>query len=325
MILNGGLLDVGGNGPPGNPGGPDATPAGVICVGSGGTLTACSGTLQNVVEIVGNSNENPVMEVGDDNWQDYDLMNVANGCVPIPLVKTGTGTLVLAGTNTYQGGTIINAGTLSFATTAAVPTWGFITVNSGGTLNVPGGIFSFNGTSPFQPWEGQIVPLSGALIIAGGAVTSSAPVTQWQLGDFYQTAGTFNLASTQSMFATDGDIFNNYDPDGYGFRMSAGTFNMAAGATLTVDGSGVSAMAIGDGRIGAAARPSSTWPAGPSTRAWAGWSVTADWDSTAPVPTATRSASWWAVTAARAPSTSPEASLTSTAGPCSASAPTAAP
>jgi autotransporter-associated beta strand protein len=45
------------------------------------------------------------------------------------IVKTGTGTLLLNGTNTYTGGTTVNAGTLG-----GTGTIGALTVNSGGTL-----------------------------------------------------------------------------------------------------------------------------------------------------------------------------------------------
>lgn len=49
---------------------------------------------------------------------------------PGQLVKNGAGTLALSGSNTYTGGTVINAGTLSVTGTLASP----VTVNAGGTL-----------------------------------------------------------------------------------------------------------------------------------------------------------------------------------------------
>ena len=46
----------------------------------------------------------------------------------ISLTLNGAGTQVLAGSNTYTGGTAINAGTLEFATTSAMPSAGTVSV-----------------------------------------------------------------------------------------------------------------------------------------------------------------------------------------------------
>src|SRR5205807_5274247 len=54
----------------------------------------------------------------------------------IALVKSGAGTLVLTGVNTFSGTTTINAGTLMAANTSgsALGSTSSITLNSGGTL-----------------------------------------------------------------------------------------------------------------------------------------------------------------------------------------------
>jgi fibronectin-binding autotransporter adhesin len=53
------------------------------------------------------------------------------------LVKTGAGTLILSGTNSYSGGTTVNAGTLRAGSVQAfgIPN-GAMTVNAGGTLDI---------------------------------------------------------------------------------------------------------------------------------------------------------------------------------------------
>ncbi|HET6250575.1 MAG TPA: autotransporter-associated beta strand repeat-containing protein [Tepidisphaeraceae bacterium] len=53
------------------------------------------------------------------------------------ITKVGTGTQILSGTNTYTGGTVINAGTLQFNKPVSLPGYtqaGMVTVNGGGTL-----------------------------------------------------------------------------------------------------------------------------------------------------------------------------------------------
>jgi fibronectin-binding autotransporter adhesin len=52
------------------------------------------------------------------------------------LIKEGPGLIVLSATNSYNGGTTINGGTLRFATKAAQPTAGNVTVNDGATLSI---------------------------------------------------------------------------------------------------------------------------------------------------------------------------------------------
>ena len=84
-------------------------------------------------------------------WQSYSIdtngqtvtwaapLNSVNGS----LAKLGAGTLILAGSNTYSGGTTVNAGVLELATTAALPGYpaslSNVSVAGGATLAVPVG------------------------------------------------------------------------------------------------------------------------------------------------------------------------------------------
>ena len=62
-----------------------------------------------------------------------------DGQAPMALIKTGLGTQVLSGTNTYTGVTTISAGALSITTTAALPGWnvpGSYSVGAGAALAI---------------------------------------------------------------------------------------------------------------------------------------------------------------------------------------------
>lgn len=58
---------------------------------------------------------------------------------PGALVKVGTGTLTLSGTNTaYAGGISVNGGNMVFSSAAAIPASPKVVINGGGTVNVTG-------------------------------------------------------------------------------------------------------------------------------------------------------------------------------------------
>ncbi|RST53953.1 autotransporter-associated beta strand repeat-containing protein [Variovorax sp. DXTD-1] len=81
------------------------------------------------------------------------------------LRKEGAGTLVLSGTNTYTGGTIVNAGVLrAGSTTAFGSTTGLMTVNGGGTLQLD----TFNTTVGALAGAG-LVDIGTATLTMGGA------------------------------------------------------------------------------------------------------------------------------------------------------------
>ena len=102
-------------------------------VGNNATIIAGTATLQG-----------PSLGVGDLVIQDWDTSSNLTISEPIGgagLTKSGTGALVLSGTNTYTGQTVINGGSLSVSATANLGSTTGITLNGGtfintGTVNI---------------------------------------------------------------------------------------------------------------------------------------------------------------------------------------------
>ena len=69
---------------------------------------------------------------------------VSNTGAPAGLVKTGNGRLILAATNTYNGATIVDAGTLQVSSTANLGSGGLVFDGGGG------GVFDITGTAAFN-------------------------------------------------------------------------------------------------------------------------------------------------------------------------------
>jgi autotransporter-associated beta strand protein len=123
------------------------------------------------------------------------------------LVKTGDGTLVLTGANTFTGGTTIGAGTLQ--------------VGNGGTTGTIGsGAITDNGTLVFD--RSDAVVLSAGLT-GGGALVQQGSGTLLVNGDDSGFAGTTTLMAGT---ATVGD-------DAHPAASLGGVVDVAAGATLT--------------------------------------------------------------------------------------------
>ncbi len=106
---------------------------GMLQVGVGGSAgTLGSGNVTNDTSLVFNRSDSA-----------YSVGNVISGSGNV--VNNGTGTITLAGSNTYSGGTSINAGTLSVSdvndSNGNIGT-GFLTIDGGGTL-----LYTGSGTS----------------------------------------------------------------------------------------------------------------------------------------------------------------------------------
>ncbi len=101
--------------------------------------------------------------------------NIANGTnVNLALIKVGTGTLTLSGTDTYSGGTSVNGGTLSLASATAYPTNSSLTTAQGASV----ALANHGSSATFVPQfsslsnSGTIDLTNNAMIVHNGSIGS---------------------------------------------------------------------------------------------------------------------------------------------------------
>ncbi|MEZ5414315.1 MAG: autotransporter-associated beta strand repeat-containing protein [Opitutaceae bacterium] len=120
------------------------------------------------------------------------------------LIKSGAGTLQLSGDNTYTNSTTINAGTLLAQSDGALgSTSGDVTVTSGGTLALDGGL-TIDKSGATTNLAGTGAGGAGAL----AAVGSTGSTTQYD-GDLNLTANATITAADNLLVLGDNDTFLN--------------------------------------------------------------------------------------------------------------------
>ena len=144
------------------------------------------------------------------------IFNSTNGA-PISLTKAGTGTLTLAATNTYGGGTTVSAGTVFVNGVIDTNTVTF----SGGTLSGTGKIL------------GSVAIQSGATFAPGNA--AGAAVTRFTIGNALTLA---SGSTTRLKINKTGSVATN--------DLVTGLTALACAGTLTVTNIGTGALAAGD-------------------------------------------------------------------------------
>ncbi len=151
------------------------------------------------------------------------------------LLKQGSGTLVLSGTNTYSGGTLLNAGFLQVASDANLgAAAGTLTFNGGGTLVIA------NGATPFNATRGVIANSNANINTAGTAPATLGGVVSGAGGLLKLGAGTLVLtgANTYSGGTGISDGVLSIDNDG----------NLgAAGTQVTFLGAGAGVLRFTNG------------------------------------------------------------------------------
>ncbi len=147
-----------------------------------------------------------------------------------PLTKNGTGTLILAGTNTYTGGTVVNTGTLEADTNSAL---------AGGLVTLSGGALSNNVSATLANTvnlsaaantvgvgSGQMLTLSGILTNTGALTKVGAGTLTLNAANTYSGSTTISNGALQLLYP--GTIAN-----------SSG-FVVSSNATLLLNGNGSS-------------------------------------------------------------------------------------
>jgi autotransporter-associated beta strand protein len=197
--------------------------AGVTYAGVGSGSSISSGTL-NLADIGSLSASHTFSVARGQGSADLDIRaNIANGSANSQaLVKTGSGILLLSGTNTYSGGTQIQAGTLSLASNNAIPAASILTL-SAGTLNLGGcantaaslviqsGLITGNGSFTAASSDLQSGTLSGSLIGSGSLSKTTSGVVTITSSNSYSggttlSGGTLAVSADNNLGSTAGAL-----------------------------------------------------------------------------------------------------------------------
>ena len=217
-------------------------------LGNGGNITFAGGNLQYTANSASTNwasrfkNSASAIPL-DTNGQTVALAGVIDNTNSGGLTKLGTGTLTLAGANTYTGATTLNGGTLLMSGGGTISNSSGIAVNNGATLTFArsdtwGQAGTSTASSPVTINSGGIVASGGSfntlwnLALNGGTLISNGGVNV-QYGSF-DLAGTVTAAAGVTSSITSGTGTNNVINLGNGTTASNTTFNVGAGGTLNV-------------------------------------------------------------------------------------------
>jgi fibronectin-binding autotransporter adhesin len=168
------------------------------------------------------------------------LSNSGNNGGVLTLIKSGTGTQVVTGADTYTGSTTVSAGALNIQSSSALgtgtsTTTSRVTVVGGGALQIQGGITTITAVGLTLNGTGVTAAPNGALENVSGINNYSGLVTLASNAAIGSDSGTLNLTNANTI-------------SGSGF-----------GLTLTGAGNGSLASVIGTGAGGVTKTGAGTW------------------------------------------------------------------
>jgi len=187
-----------------------------------GELGGASGAF---IDAGNGASTNPTWRIGAKNTTNTYAGYIGNSGVT-SLIKVGTGTLTLTGTNSYSGGTTISGGMLLVNNLIGSGSGsGSVTVASGGTLGGTGiisGAVAVNSGGGFAPGNPLgTLTISNNLTLAGGSTTfmqiEHSPLTNSAVkvsGTLVQ-AGTLNVTNVSGIAFAVGDSFKLFNAAGY--------------------------------------------------------------------------------------------------------------
>ena len=225
-----------------------------LTIESGGILVASTAGVTSI----GNSSKKGVIATSTGELivqqQSSSTLTITSAIGGTNLTKSGTGTLVLAGTNTYTGNTTVNGGTLSVTATANLgATTAGLTINGGTLLLASGSLGTVSSTGHIITVgpAGATFNFAVAQSFSGNGFSGTGTVTKlgvgaWSVGANSSTfngnivvgEGSLTLSSNQltkvtGITVSDGATYGIND-DGIG------TFNIAGGARFVITGNGLS-------------------------------------------------------------------------------------
>ncbi len=145
----------------------------------GGQLTLDNGSGPVAIVVSGSGHaidDNVAVTLDSDAWittsGSSDSLSIAgdisNGTAACGIVKDGLGTLVLSGSDTYTGGTTVDAGTLILDSSEALPSGASLIVGAGGTvIFAPSVLAASQAEVAAVPEPGTLVLLAAGALIVG--------------------------------------------------------------------------------------------------------------------------------------------------------------